>query len=188
MCHSSRNIALSLRLLWPWKPSWSLRSMRSCSPIPTASWKWVVSTQIRVRALFMARHRLAGSPASSQTNSVLHYFARSPYYDATSNNAALMNQAMYNRNMYYIIQTRKAFEETLKTMPGLEFMVTHDPSENDTKLDNSGIWVIRKQIRHRRQQNTDAVTPISSYYVVGENIYMAPSFGNIISNRMVYFV
>lgn len=70
-------------------------------------------------------------------------------------------------------------------MQGLEFMVTHDPSENGTKVENSGVWVIRKQNRRKRQGMQDEVTPISSYYVVNENVYMAPSVGSIIGSRMV---
>lgn len=73
----------------------------------------------------------------------------------------------------------------MKTMQGLEFMVTHDPSENDTKFPNSGVWVIRKQIRRKRQGMPDDITPISSYYVVNENVYMAPSGVNIIGSRVV---
>ena len=71
-------------------------------------------------------------------------------------------------------------------MQGLEFMVTHDPSENDTKPDHSGVWVVRKQNRRKRQGAPDEVTGISSYYVVGENVYMAPSVGNILGSRLVW--
>lgn len=117
--------------------------------------------------------------------SVLPYFAASPFFDAMSNNATLTTQALNNMNMFYIIQTRADFEARLKTMQGLEFMVTHDPSENDTKIPNSGVWVIRKQMRRKRQGMPDDITPISSYYVVNENIYMAPSVVNIIGSRMV---
>ena len=116
---------------------------------------------------------------------VLPYFAASPFFDAMSNNATLTTQALNNLNMFYIIQTRADFEARLKTMQGLEFMVTHDPSENDTKIPNSGVWVIRKQIRRKRQGMQDDITPISSYYVVNENVYMAPSVVNIIGSRMV---
>lgn len=119
------------------------------------------------------------------TNTVLPYFAESPFFDATSNNATLTTQALYNPNMFYIIQTREAFEGRLRTMQGLEFMVTHDPSENDTKPEHSGVWVIRKQNRRKRQGAQDEVTGISSYYVVGENIYMAPSLGNILGSRLL---
>ena len=117
--------------------------------------------------------------------SVLPYFAASPFFDAMSNNATLTTQALNNPNMFYIIQTRADFEARLKTMQGLEFIVTHDPSENDTKIPNSGVWVIRKQIRRKRQAMPDDITPISSYYVVNENVYMAPSVVNIIGSRMV---
>lgn len=119
------------------------------------------------------------------TNTVLPYFAESPFFDATSNNATLTTQALYNPNMLYIIQTREAFEGRLRTMQGLEFMVTHDPSENDTKPFHNGVWVIRKQNRRKRQGAQDEVTGISSYYVVGENIYMAPSVGNILGSRLL---
>lgn len=70
-------------------------------------------------------------------------------------------------------------------MQGLEFMITHDPSENDTKPGHNGVWVIRKQNRRKRQGAQDEVTGISSYYVVGENVYMAPSVGNILGSRLV---
>ena len=116
---------------------------------------------------------------------VLPYFAESPFFDATSNNATLTTQALYNPNMYYIIQTREAFEGRLRTMQGLEFMVTHDPSENDSKREHSGVWVIRKQIRRKKQGAQDEVTGISSYYVVGENVYMAPSMASILGSRLV---
>ncbi len=119
---------------------------------------------------------------------VLPYFAESPFFDATSNNAILTTQALYNPNMYYIIQTREAFEGRLRTMQGLEFMVTHDPSENDTKPNHNGVWVVRKQTRRKRQGAQDEVTGISSYYVVGENVYMAPSVGNVLGSRLVWAI
>lgn len=118
--------------------------------------------------------------------SVLPYFYESPFYDATSNNATITTQAFHNQAMYYLLQTREAFEGRLKTMQGLEFMVAHDPSDNGAKHDNSGIWVIRKQNRRKRQGVEDETTPISSYYVVGENIYMASSLGNILGARLVH--
>ena len=64
-------------------------------------------------------------------------------------------------------------------------MVTQDPSENGTKVDNSGVWVIRKQNRRKRAGSEDEITPISSYFVVGENVYMAPTVGSILSSRLV---
>lgn len=116
---------------------------------------------------------------------VLPYFSQSPFFDATSNNATLTTQATYNPNLFHILQTREAFEGRLKTMQGLEFMVAHDPSENGHKIENSGVWVIRKQNRKKKQGAEDEVVAISSYFVVGENIYMAPSVGSILDSRMV---
>lgn len=116
---------------------------------------------------------------------VLPYFSYSPFFDKTSNNAIITTQAMFNQNLYYLIQTREAFEGRLKTMQGLEYMVSHDPSDNGRLVENSGVWVIRKQKRSKRPMGNDEVTPISSYFVVGENIYMAPSVGNVLGSRLV---
>ena len=116
---------------------------------------------------------------------VLPYFSHSPFFDATSNNATLTTQATYNQNMLYLIATRDVFEGRLRSMQGLEFMVTQDPSNNGHQPDNTGVWVIRKQYRRKRQGLEDEVTPLSSYFIVGENVYIAPSVGNVLSSRMV---
>ena len=116
---------------------------------------------------------------------VLPYFYQSPFFDATSNNAIITTQATYNPNLFYLIQTREAFEGRLRTMQGLEYMVAHDPSDNGRTIEHSGVWVIRKQNRRKRQGSDDEVVPISSYFVVGENIYMAPSVGNVLGSRVV---
>ncbi len=73
-------------------------------------------------------------------------------------------------------------------MQGLEFIVSQDPSDNGHRVENSGVWVIRKQIRRKRQGAEDEIVSISLYFIVGENIYMAPSVGSIISNRMVCLI
>lgn len=122
---------------------------------------------------------------ADDTFPVLPYFSYSPFFDKTSNNAIITTQAMFNQNLYYLIQTREAFEGRLKTMQGLEYMVSHDPSDNGRLVENSGVWVIRKQIRRKRPMGNDEVTPISSYFVVGENIYMAPSVENVLGSRLV---
>ncbi|KAI9674256.1 MAG: Mediator of RNA polymerase II transcription subunit 6 [Trizodia sp. TS-e1964] len=51
--------------------------------------------------------------------------------------------------------------------------------------DYSGVWVIRKQIRKKRPNSEDAVTTLGTYFVIGENIYMAPSVGNVIGSRLL---
>lgn len=118
------------------------------------------------------------------SNSVLFYFAQSPFYDPTSNNAVLMSQAMFNPNMLHIIQTRDAFEGRLKTMSGLEFMVAQEPAEMAPGT-GTGVWVIRKQTRRKRQMEEDEITVHATYFVVGENIYMAPTLGDVVGSRLV---
>lgn len=116
---------------------------------------------------------------------VLHYFAASPFFDVTSNNATLRTQSMYNPNLLYLKQSREAFEARLKTMQGLEFIVTHDPSDRGRQQESNGVWVIRKQIRRKQPGYEDEVVPISSYCVLGELVIMAPSVGNVIGSRLV---
>ncbi|KAL8837932.1 MAG: hypothetical protein Q9176_005408 [Flavoplaca citrina] len=128
---------------------------------------------------------IAQSMGGIQTNTVLPYFYSSPFFDATSNNATITTQATHNPAQFYLIQTREAFEARLRTMQGLEFIVAHDPSENGTKPDNNGVWVIRKQNRRKRDGMEDEISAISSYYVVGENIYMAPLLSNILGARLL---
>ena len=71
-------------------------------------------------------------------------------------------------------------------MAGLEYLVVGDPSNNGTKIENSGVWVIRKQNRRKRQGLEDEITPMNSYFVIGENVYMAPSVANVLQSRMVW--
>ena len=122
------------------------------------------------------------------SNSILFYFAESPFFDRTSNNAVIMSQALYNPNMRAVISTREAFEDRLRSMAGLEFIVAQEPAEMAPGT-GTGVWVIRKQTRRKRQRDEsiqeDEITVHASYFVVGENIYMAPTFADIMSSRIV---
>lgn len=95
-----------------------------------------------------------------------------------------MNQATFNQNMYHIIATREAFEGRLKTMSGLEFIVAQEPAEMAPGT-GTGVWVIRKQTRRKRQGMEDEITVHSTYFVMGENIYMAPAVGDVLGCRLV---
>jgi mediator of RNA polymerase II transcription subunit 6 len=116
-------------------------------------------------------------------NTVLFYFARSPFFDPTSNNATIETQGIHNQNMVQHLQTRIAFEARLRTMSGLEFMIAQEPAEM-TPGAGTGVWVIRKQTRRKRPGEEDEITVHSSYFVVGENIYMATALSNILGSRM----
>ncbi|MCJ1353495.1 MAG: Mediator of RNA polymerase II transcription subunit 6 [Icmadophila ericetorum] len=124
-------------------------------------------------------------PGGIHTDSVLRYFAHSPFFDATSNNAVLLNQATYNPQMHYLILSREAFEARLRSMQGVEFVVAQDPSNKGQLQEHNGVWVIRKQSRRKIPGSEDEITPISLYFVVGENVYMAPSVGNILGSRLL---
>ncbi|KAK1833327.1 MED6 mediator sub complex component-domain-containing protein [Podospora conica] len=116
-------------------------------------------------------------------NSVLYYFALSPFYDKTSNNEVLFQQGLSNANMTQYLTTREFFEGRLKTMSGLEFVVAQEPAET-TPGAGTGIWVINKQNRRKRQGEEDEVTVLGTYFIDGENIYMAPSLVDIMNSRL----
>lgn len=124
---------------------------------------------------------------------VLFYFAESPFFDATSNNASLAIQAIHNENLRHFIETREAFEGRLKTMQGVEFIVAHDPIEElaadmakgAPPREASNVWVIRKQLRTKRGSLPDQVQVLATYFIVGDFIYMAPSVLSVVGRRMV---
>lgn len=118
------------------------------------------------------------------SNTILFYFAESPFFERTSNNAVIMAQAMNNMAMYHYIQTRETFETRLKTMSGLEFIVGEEPAETGPGM-GTGVWIIRKQTRRKRYQDDDEITVHASFFVVGENIYMAPTLADILATRIV---
>lgn len=121
------------------------------------------------------------------SNTVLHYFARSPFFEETSNNAIVTNQAFHNASMYHLIQTREAFEGRLRTMAGLEYLVVQEPAEMGPGM-GTGVWVIRKQTRKKRPGAEDDITVHATYFVVGENIYQAPSLADILLSRVVRII
>ncbi|RLL95582.1 Mediator of RNA polymerase II transcription subunit 6 [Aspergillus turcosus] len=125
------------------------------------------------------------------SNNILFYFAESPFFDATSNNASLAIQANYNEAFRHFVETREAFEGRLRTMQGLEFVVAYDPlqaaAQTDTQFahEPSNVWVIRKQMRRKRAGQEDEVVVLSTFFVVGDCIYMAPSVASVVGNRIL---
>ncbi|PSS00808.1 MED6 mediator sub complex component-domain-containing protein [Coniella lustricola] len=117
-------------------------------------------------------------------NTILIYFAGSPWCERTSNNKTIMNQALYNPAMAHVVATREAFEARLRSMSGLEYMVSEAPVETGPGQ-GTGVWVIRKQTRKKRGGNLDdEVTVHASYYVIGQNIYPAPSLMDMMSLKL----
>lgn len=118
-------------------------------------------------------------------NTILMYFADSPWCEPTSNNKTIMNQALYNHALASIVATREAFEKRLKSMSGLEYIVSEAPAETGPGQ-GTGVWVIRKQMRKKRgPEHEDEVTPLAVYYVIGQNIYPAPTLMDMMSSKLV---
>lgn len=118
-------------------------------------------------------------------NTVLMYFADSPWCEPTSNNKTIMNQALYNPALGSVVATREAFERRLKSMSGLEYIVSEAPAETGPGQ-GTGVWVIRKQTRKKRGPGQeDELTLHAVYYIVGQNVYPAPSLMDIMSSKLV---
>lgn len=127
------------------------------------------------------------------SNSILYYFAQSPFYDKTSNNEVVFQQGLNNQAMSQYLATRELFESRLREMSGLEFIVAQEPAETGPGM-GTGVWVINKQTRRKRPPTNpvrpedgppDEIIVHSTYFVVGENIYMAPTLADVISSRIV---
>ena len=117
---------------------------------------------------------------------VHHYFMQSPFFDQTSNNAVLRTQAQYNPAMLYLLHSREAFEERLREMQGVHFIVVDEPRQlRPEQGGDSSIWIIRKQDRRKGEGANDVITILGTYFIIGENIYQAPSVGSIIESKMV---
>ncbi|KAK0727344.1 MED6 mediator sub complex component-domain-containing protein [Lasiosphaeria miniovina] len=116
-------------------------------------------------------------------NSVLYYFAESPFFDKTSNNEVVFQQGLNNQHMWQYLETREAFESRLRSMSGLEFIVAQEPAETGPGA-GTGIWVINKQTRRKRQGEDDEVIVHATYFLDGENIYIAPTLADILSSRI----
>lgn len=104
-----------------------------------------------------------------RTDNVLEYFSQSPFYDRSSNNQVLKMQSQFNENLH----GHPDLSAELKNMQGIEFVVAlaREPD----------MWVIRKQNRmspHEAKQ-------LATYFVVRENIFMAPSVYSVVSSRLL---
>jgi mediator of RNA polymerase II transcription subunit 6 len=128
--------------------------------------------------------QIVQSMGGLHSNTILFYFAESPFFERTSNNNIIMSQAMNNFAMRHLIATREDFEARLRTMSGLEFIVAEEPAETGPGM-GTGVWVIRKQTRRQRFGEEDEIIIHASYFVVGENIYMAPTLADILASRIV---
>ena len=83
-------------------------------------------------------------------------------------------QAQVNPSLNYLFFNRAAFEARLRSMVGIEFVVREEDAAN-------GFWVIQKQ-----QRKSPTVTEVlGAYFVIGENVYMAPTVHSVVESRVV---
>jgi hypothetical protein len=104
---------------------------------------------------------LQSFPLTVQT--VLHYFALSPFYDRSCNNERLKMQ-------------RLGLEQ-LKNMRGVEYELL----PNGAKQLPQQLFLVRKQRRSSRTQ----VEPLAIYYVLDGTVYQAPNIHAMLTSRLV---
>ena len=135
----------------------------------------------------------------------MHYFYLSPFFDSTSSNGQLTQQLNHNPAAAARITSQADFDEALKGFRGTEYVIAAGSAD-------SGVWVVRKQMRRAPREVTlpgggggggggggsgsgggaaggktkvEDVSVMADYYIVGENIYQAPSVGAVLQNRVV---
>lgn len=121
---------------------------------------------------------------------VHRYFSESPFCDPQSLNALLFSQAN-NPESWALVHNREALEARLRTRPGIEHVIAEDPKVlADGQA--SGVYVLRKQRRLEERSEEDrrrGVYPrtetVGTHFVVGENVYQAPSVGDVVRNRLL---
>ncbi|KIW51759.1 hypothetical protein PV05_10445 [Exophiala xenobiotica] len=123
------------------------------------------------------------------SNNVLFYFATSPFFDQVSGNQSLITQWVGTPNQNDILGTRAKFEANLRHQRGIQYVVEHDPLEENVTLDGpngpekSNVWVIRKQ--NRETESESGVTTLGYYYIVNDVIYQAPPVASVLNYRML---
>lgn len=122
---------------------------------------------------------------------MLFYFATSPFFDQVSGNQSLFTQWAGTPNQNDILGTRAKFEANLRHQRGIQYVVEHDPLEENVMQDGpngpekSNVWVIRKQ--NRENETDSSVTTLGYYYIVNDVIYQAPPVASIFNYRMVSY-
>lgn len=95
-------------------------------------------------------------------DTVLHYFALSPFYDKNCNNERLKMQRLEM--------------DRLKSMRGIEYEVLPNPNQGVTSL-----FLIRKQ----RRTGINMVKALGIYYVLDGTVYQAPNIHAMLTSRLV---
>lgn len=121
------------------------------------------------------------------------YFSEQPFFDWTTKNGLLVSQARNSREAFDVVHDRQAFEANLRRNPGTEYVIVGEPQPipGAPTGEKNGMWVIRKQDRLREPKTLDPHNPypstqtLATYYIVGENVYQAPSVADVVGNRVL---
>jgi len=116
-------------------------------------------------------------------NMLHHYFKDSPFFDWTTKNGLELEQASKNIDGWRRTHNRKDFEAGLAQRIGTEYMIVEGEGmqfDKEGKPIKGGVWVIRKQERTK-----DSLETLGTYFIVGENVYQAPSVGDILGARLL---
>jgi mediator of RNA polymerase II transcription subunit 6 len=112
-----------------------------------------------------------------------HYFRDSPFFDWTTKNGMDLKQAQTDPFNWARVHDRKKFEDGLAERIGTEFMIVEGEGmqfDKEYRPVKGGVWVIRKQERTK-----DSLETLGTYFIVGENVYQAPSVGDILGTRLL---
>ena len=116
-------------------------------------------------------------------NMLHHYFKDSPFFDWTTKNGLELEQAGKNIEGWRLTHNRKDFEAALARRIGTEYMIVEGEGmqfDKEGRPVKGGVWVIRKQERTK-----DSLETLGTYFIVGENVYQAPSVGDILGTRLL---
>ena len=137
--------------------------------------------------------QMGGQPMDE--NMIHRYIQESPFYDHGSNNGMEFRHAESNMHAFHTVGNRKALEGQLKQKRGIEYMIVGEPQplpggpKVEGGVGGNGMWVIRKQERDKVQAADgrweEDLTTLGTYFIVGENLYQAPSVGDVLGSRLV---
>lgn len=122
---------------------------------------------------------------STNVHDLVHlYFLCSPFCAPDSNNKIIELHAQTDEQSSRIIADRYSFEDRLRSMTGIEYMIVDGPDPRKPETHGNPVWVVRKQRREKEHGQPDRVTILATYYAIGERIYQAPSLYDILKNGL----
>lgn len=143
---------------------------------------------------------MGGQPMDE--NIIHRYLTETPFFDWSSKNGLYFSQAQKNLEQWNVSNNRKLLEDFLRANAGLEYMIVGEPQPVEDKVlaaqgVTTGIWVIRKQDRQRAREGSRVhppgvllegrweITTLGTYYIVGQNVYQAPSIFDVVESRLL---